>query len=90
MKLIPALLLSLLSPSAFAINHYDAPASGCRALQRSVAQDREAIIHTGTYTYFRVIAEGEYCQPGDRVSPKYTKTKDVAQCYVGRECKEPK
>ena len=89
MKLLSLFLLTL-PAQAFAISHYDAPASSCSSLQRAINQEGEAILYTGEYTYFRAVAHGGYCMMGERPTAKYTKTKDVPRCFVGLECKEGK
>lgn len=61
----------------------------CERAQAYIKQRGAAVVDTGPNTFFRIVANRSYCQPGERLRRYYSKTSDNPKCNVGFECRVP-
>lgn len=69
------------------LNWYSGPKSSCHSLQVTLTKEGMLVIATSEATYFRPVREPALCQVGEKVQEAFTKTRDVARCWVGYVCK---
>jgi len=84
-----ALGVAVLSMATTAEARPDLRQLTCAQAQQMVLQHGAVVFTTGQHTYSMFVSNLSYCDRNQSLFTQYGQTRDVRQCPVAYECKEP-
>jgi hypothetical protein len=77
----------LVAPAtSFAQTRPDTLTMSCRQAAGVVQQAGAIVLRTGPNLWDRFVSSKAYCQRDEQTEPRWLKTGDTAQCFVGYTC----